>query len=262
MAELSSEWIYWCLVNGLPAIGAGILFLVYRPFGERFAWNVEHRPSSIYLGVGFLLRAGLFIHIITATYWDEIRWMVWGNAVFAGVLLGVTMIWGERFHWKRFVAIGWLFLYIEEPVWMFSLVPEARAAAAAAGPLSGAAIHPFLAGVLWLEAAVMLAAGVYLFFLDRIPDPLWPWKPDLVSARVLAGWPLAWAVWAPSLALAGSWPAARSGVLLNLFWLGASVIALLVFGRLFDLSRRVTRLHLAVMAGLFILLLAGYLLQI
>jgi hypothetical protein len=28
--------------------------------------------------------------------------MVWGNAVFAGVLQRVTAIWGERFHWRRF----------------------------------------------------------------------------------------------------------------------------------------------------------------
>jgi hypothetical protein len=261
MAELSREWLYWCLVNGIPAIGAGLLFLVYPPLGGRFAWNVENRQSSIYLGTGFLLRAGLFISIITARYWDEIRWMVWGNAVFAGVLLGVTMIWGERFHWRRFLAIGWLFLYIEEPVWMFSLVPEARAAAAAAGPLPGAPVNPFLTGVLVFEALVMLGVGIYLFFLDRFPNPIWPWKPDLVSARVLAGWPLAWAAWAPALAFAGSWAAARSGVVLNLVWLGMVLLSLLLFRSQFPLSQRSTRIHLAVTAGLFVLILGGFLLQ-
>jgi len=261
MAQLSNEWFYWSLVNGIPAAFATIMFIVYKPFGEKFAWNVEHRQSSIYLGTGFLLRAGLFVHIIFAQYWAEIKWMVWGNAVFAGVLLGITMIYGERFYWRRLIAIIWLFLYIEEPVWMFSLVPEAQAAAAAAGPLTAAPLHPVLQAVLLLEALVMLAAGVYLFFLNKFPDPMWPWKPDLVSARILAGWPLAWVAWASTLAFAGSWLEARGGVLLNLVWLGAVLVSLLVFRPQFDLSNRSTRIHAAVTGGLFVLLLAGYLLQ-
>lgn len=260
MAELSREWLYWALVNGIPAAGATILFLFYRPFGERFAWNVENRQSSIYLGTGFLLRAGLFVTIITARYWAEISWMVWGNVVFAGVLLGVTMIYGERFHWQRLIAIIWLFLYIEEPVWMLFLVPQARAAAAA-GPLAIGSIHPVLQVVLLVEAAVMLVAGIYLFFINKFPNPSWPWLPDLVSARVLSGWPLAWAAWAPALAFAGSWSAARAGVLLNLVWLGAVLTSLFIFRSQFNLSQPATRLHVAVMGTIFALLLAGYLLQ-
>lgn len=261
MPELSREWTYWSLVNGIPAAIATILFLVYRPFGERFAWNVEQRQSSIFLGTGFLLRAGLFAHIISATSWSEVRWMVWGNAVFAAVLLGVTMIYGERFDWRRLIAIIWLFLYIEEPVWMFALVPQAQAVAAAIGPVSGAPTHPLLQVALFVEAVVMLVAGVYLFFLNKVADPIWPWRPDLVSARILAGWPLAWAVWAPTLALAGSWREAQSGVLLNIVWLGAILVSLVIFRSQFDLSQRSTRIPAAVIAALFVLLLIGYLLQ-
>lgn len=261
MAELSREWFYWCLINGIPAAAATLAFLFFPGVGSIFAWNVENRQSSIYLGTGFLLRAGLFVHIITARYWDEISWMVWGNAVFAGVLLGVTMIWGERFHWRRFLAIGWLFLYIEEPVWMFSLVPEARQAAAAAGPLIGERVNPFLVGVLLIEAAVMLVAGVGMFFQKRYPNAFLPWKPDLVSARILAGWPLGWVAWALTLALASSWEAARSGVLLNLMWLGAVLASIFVFRGQFDLSQRATRLHIGGVAALFALLLAGFIIQ-
>jgi hypothetical protein len=262
MAELSQEWVYWCIVNGVPAAGAALLFLVWPLFGERFAWNVEHRQSSIFLGTGFLLRAGLFVSIVRATYWEEIEWMVWGNTIFAAVLLGITMIYGERFHWKRFVAIGWLFLYIEEPVWMLSLVPEARGAAAAAGPLTGAALHPVLIGVLWVEAVVMLVIGIYLFFLNKAKNPIWPWMPDLVSQRILAGWPLGWAAWASALALAGTWAAASAGVMLNIIWLAAILISILVFSKLFDLKKRATRLMLAVSTLFLVGLLVAYFLQI
>jgi hypothetical protein len=261
MAELSREWVTWSLVNGIPAAFATLLFLIYPPFGKNFAWNVEHRQSSIFLGTGFLLRAGLFVHIITARYWGEISWMTWGNAVFAGVLLGVTMIWGERFVWRRLIAIIWLFLYIEEPVWMLSLVPAARAAAAAAGPLPVEPIHPFLQGVLLLEAIVMLVAGLHLFFMDRFARPLWPWTPDPISRRILAGWPLAWAAWAPTLAFSGTWLAVRGGVALNLVWLGAVFLSLFLFRRQFDLSGRPARLVAGVTALFFVLLLAGYFIQ-
>jgi hypothetical protein len=262
MAELSQEWLYWSLVNGIPAAIGTIFFLVRPGFAKRFAWDVEHRQSGIYFGTGFLLRAGLFVHIISATYWGQIRWMVWGNGVFAGVLLGVTMIWGDVFRWRRPVAWIWLFLYIEEPIWMVSLVPQARAAGAGLGPVPGEAIHSLLQVVLWAEAAVMLVAGIYLFILNRASEPYWPWRPNSTSARIMAGWPLAWAAWAPTLALAETWAEASGGVLLNIIWLGGVLASLFVFRSRFDFSRRVTRAYVAVTGALFALLLIGYLVQI
>lgn len=262
MSELSQEWLYWSLVNGIPAAVGALLFLTVPRFGKRFAWDIKHRQSAIFLGTGFLLRAGLFVHIIRATYWGDIRWMVWGNAVFAGVLLGVTMIWGDFFRWRRPVALIWLFLYIEEPIWMVSLVPQARAAVEGAGPVPGATIHVLLQTVLWAEAAVMLATGMYLFLLDKFDNPLWPWRPDRISARIMAGWPLAWAAWAPTLALAETWSEARGGVLLNVIWLAAMLASLVVFRSQFELSRRLTRIYAVVISLLFALLLIGYALQI
>ena len=261
MPPLSPEWLYWSLINGVPATVATVLFLLYQPFAKRFAWDIDHRQSGIFFGTGFLLRAALFAHIITAASWGEIRWMVWGNAVFAGVLLGVTVIYGEIFKWRRPIAMIWLFLYIEEPVWMLSLVPEARAAVAEIGPVAGGEIHPLLQFSLWAEGALMLVAGVHLFFMNKVPEPRWPWRPDLVSARIMAGWPLAWAAWAPALALAENWGEARGGVVLNMIWLATILASLVAFRSQFDLSRRPTRFYAAVIAVLFTALLIGYLLQ-
>src|SRR5262245_3536881 len=148
MPTLSPEWQAWCLVNGLPAAIGSILLLFVPSFAGRFAWDIEHRQSAIFIGAGFVMRAGLFWTIFHATTWHEIEWMVWGNVVFAAVLLGVTMIWGEKFVWSRPVAVLWLFLYIEEPVWMLSLVPEARAAALTVPSTLGADLSPFLRGAL------------------------------------------------------------------------------------------------------------------
>jgi hypothetical protein len=261
MPTLSHEWIYWSLMNGLPAAFATLAFIAYAPFGKLFAWEVEHRQSAIFLGTGFLLRAALFVHVGKAVTWDEIRWLIWGNAVFAAVLLGVTMVYGERFKWRRLIAVIWLFLYIEEPIWMLSLVPGAQAAAPGAAPALGGVVNLFSQGVLWAEALVMLVAGIYLFFLNRVSTPFWPWHPDLVSARVMAGFPLAWAAWAPALALSPYWTEAQAGVLINIIWLGAMLTSLLVFRSQFDFSQLPTRVYTAVIAVLFGLLLLAYLFQ-
>ncbi len=152
-------------------------------------------------------------------------------------------------------------IYSEEPVWMISLVPQARAAAAGLGPLPGGELHLLLKAVLWIEAVVMLVAGLYLFFLNRFSEPLWPWRPDPISHRIMAGFPLAWAAWAPTLALAGSWAEARVGILLNIIWLGVLLATLAVFRSQFDLSRRPTRIYGGGIAILFVLAVLSYLLQ-
>lgn len=261
MVEFSREWLYWCLMNGVPAAIATVLFLVWPRFArDHFAWVVGDRQSAIFFGTGFLLRAALFVHIATASSWHEVEWMVWGNAVFAVVLLGVTMIYGDFFKWSRPIAIIWLFLYIEEPVWMFTLVPEARAASWPA--LANAPLNSLLQAALWLEAVVMLVVGVYLYFIKVPDEPIWPWYPDIVSAKIMAGFPLAWAVWAPTLALSGSWAEARGGVALNLVWLGAMLASLAVFRSRFDFSRREMQAYAGALGALFLLLAVGYGLQL
>jgi hypothetical protein len=168
------------------------------------------------------------------------------------------MIWGEQFHWSRPVAILWLFLYIEEPVWMISLVSDARAQAAALPAGAGAALSPLLQLLLLLEAVVLLAASTRLLAPGRSPAWLWPWDADRVSARIMAGFTLGWATWAVTLAFAADWPAARGGVLLNLIWIGATLIAMALFRSAFDWGKTSTRLFAAVAALLFGALLALY----
>jgi hypothetical protein len=259
MPPLSSEWAIWSLMNGLPALFATVAFLFYPPFQKMFAWDVRDRQSGIFLGTGFLLRTALFVTVITAKSWGEIRWLTWGNAVFAAVLLGVTLVWGDFFEWNRIIAIIWLYLYIEEPVWMLTLVPQAQAAAS--GVVPGSEILPLTKAVLWVEALVMLAAGTYLFFIDRMRDSAWPWQPDLVSARIMAGFPLAWTAWAVTLALAPTWSEARSGVILNIIWLAAIIASVLVFRSQFDMRRRTVQVYAAVTMVLLLALAGVYFAQ-
>jgi hypothetical protein len=266
--NLTNEWTIWLLINGIPAVIAATAFLLWPPWDRKFGWNVIPRASGILLGVGFLMRTAMYVQQFTANMADQyvqMRWLHWGNVVFAAVLLGVTCVWGDHFHWRRPVAIIWLFLYIEEPIWMLTLWPRSEAAfyaAIADGSLSlaGAPVNPVLQGALFIEAAVMFVYGVGLFLFNRFPNVL-PFKPDLVSARVLAGWPLAYVLWAPALALSPNFEAARGGIIVNMVFLAALIVAILVFRSHFDLSNRTTRLMLIGAAALLLLLLIGFVLQ-
>ncbi len=259
MPPLSFEWTLWSLMNGLPALIATLAFLLYPPF-DQFAWDIEDRRSGIFIGTGFLLRVALFVQVITARSWGEIRWLTLGNAVFAAVLLGVTLIWGDFFKWSRPIAVIWLFLYVEEPVWMLSLVPQAQAAAGAA-IVPGGEVLLLTKAVLFLEAVAMLASGLYLIFLNRIAHPIWPWRPDLISARIMAGFPLSWATWAPTLALAPTWGEARGGVIVSMVWLAAVLASLIVFQSKFDLRQRTTQIYMAAIAGLLAAQAGTYFIQ-
>jgi hypothetical protein len=176
------------------------------------------------------------------------------------VLLGTTCVWGDTFHWRRLTAILWLFLYIEEPVWMLTLLPQSEAAVADQAPLPGGPIHPVLQGGLFLEAAIMLVFGIVLFLHPRWTRIV-PWHPDHTSAKILAGWPLSYAVWAPTLALAPSIGESRGGIIVNIIWLVAVAAAMLLWRKEFDWSQRSARLILGVCVGLAALLVVGLVLQ-
>jgi hypothetical protein len=256
--QLGFEWKLWILVNGLPAVVAALGFLITARWDRNFGWDVLPRAAGISLGIGFLMRAAMYVQQFTAGSYLEMRWLHWGNVVFAGVLLGATCVWGDQFKWRRLTAIGWLFLYIEEPVWMLTLWPRSDAAISAAAPIGTSPINGLLQGALFLEAAVMLVAGLVIF-MNR-PGAMSP-QPDLMSARVLAGWPLSYVVWAPTLALAPTFAESRGGILVNMIWLAAWVVLPLLFRKHFDLAHRNTRIWMAGCAVLLVLMLAGWFAQ-
>jgi hypothetical protein len=254
--NLDLEWTLWILLNGIPAFVTSTLFFIWPPWDTKFGWNVIPRASGVMLGVGFLMRWVMYVQQITAGAYQEMRWLHLGNTVFAAVLLGTTCIFGDTFHWRRATAIIWLFLYIEEPVWMLTLLPSSAAAVAGQPPLPGGPINPLLQAGLFLEAAIMLVFGLALIVYPRWPRIV-PWQPDPTSAKILAGWPLSYAVWAPTLALAASIGESRGGIVVNIVWLAATALAMLIWRRHFDWSQRSAKLIFGVSAGLAALLAIG-----
>jgi len=255
--NLALEWKLWILLNGLPAIFATTMFLLRPAFAHQFGWNVEPRASGIMMGVGFLMRAAMYVQQFTAPTYFDMKWLHAGNMVFAAVLLGTTCVWGDTFHWRRFIAIAWLFLYIEEPVWMLTLLPKSDASLSGlVGDAFFGASHPLLFYTLLLEAAIMLVFGIALFLWPRFPNII-PWTPDHTSAKILAGWPLSYVLWAPALAFAERIEDSRGGVIVNIIWLAAVALALLIFRNQFDWSKPSAKIIFGGCAGLAALLTVG-----
>jgi len=211
---------------------------------------------------GFIMRGAMFLFITRAASWGEIRWLILGTSVYGLILLAASMVHGDKFHWRQPLAILWFILYLEEPIWMLTLVPDSRAAVAASGVLAlpGAPINTFLQAVLWLEAAVLIVVGLSMLLQLRTTT-FWPWNPDVVSAVVISGFPIGWSLWASALARAPSWAEASVGVLINIFWLLMVFVSLLIFRRLFDFSNRVTRVLAFTNLLFLVLLIAGYLMH-
>ena len=260
--QLANEWIFWIAVNGLPALLTAVLFLTTTWLDKNFGWNIPKRGVAIGLGLGFLMRSVMYVQQLSAAWagnYAAMKWLHLGNAVFTVVLLGSTCIWGDKFHWRRLFAIGWLFLYVEEPVWTLTLWPRSEDALLHSASFLDAVtpVNPLLGGVLFLEAAIMLVVGIILF--ANRPGVVYP-QPDTMSAKVLAGWPLSYVVWAPTLALSG-FAAAWGGIIVNMIWLAAWIVAMLVFRKHFDLAHRSNKIWLGVCAVLLVLLSVGLVVQ-
>jgi hypothetical protein len=223
----------WAVVNGVPAFFGGVMFIIapavrraWRSapdgigyFDQRFAWDIAQRRDALLLGVGYVFRGLLFLHVFLAATWVEIRWIVWGNVLFAAVLLLVTLVWGDLFRWRRPAAIGWLFLYIEEPIWMLTLVPRLQAESVEVG---GDGLPVWLGGLLLVQAVVVLIIGLWFFF--RRPES----QGDRISSRILAGFFVGWTGWALALAVARSWDEAVWGIALDVLWTVGTVAVLVL----------------------------------
>ena len=225
----------WAIVNGVPAFFGGVMFIIapyvrrlfprvpdgLGYFDQRFAWDIAQRRDALLLGVGYVFRGLLFLQVFLAASWVEVRWIVWGNVLFAAVLLLVTLVWGDLFRWHRFAAIGWLFLYIEEPIWMLTLVPRLQAESVEVG---GDGLPIAVIAVLLVEAIVTLIVGLWFFFRrpESQGDRIWS-RPRRVLRGVdgLGG---------GARVRAQAWDEAIWGIALDILW-AVGTVAVLVFVR-------------------------------
>ena len=193
-----------------------VIWLVFFPdTATQFAWPIPHRLAAMFIGTGFILRSFLGWRLWREKYWYRLRWIVWGNYAFLGVLFLATYWHLNEMNWKSniYIAHIWVLAYTIEPLMLVLIEPhgaESRAplpAEVAEGPVS-----------IWMKRllGVIFIMGVtgagFLFINPTFAATRWPWTFDPFNARVMAAWPAACAVWAATMYFGRDWAEIKLGV--------------------------------------------------
>jgi hypothetical protein len=181
----------WGFLGAAAAAWFAIWMLFFPDFvPTHFAWNVQPRFAQVVIGAGYIFRVAFFLNVAFERDWLRLRWIVWGNLVFTGVLLFATYWHAAEFLWNPFqspVAHIWIVLYIFEPVVMIYLLPP---------------------GI--LRAPAPATGGPLLLLNPEFAATRWPWELNGLDARIVAAWALGWAVWCGTMAFATDWHEIRS----------------------------------------------------
>jgi hypothetical protein len=201
----------WGLLGAAFAGWFAVWFLFFPQFvPTHFAWDIQPRFAQAVIGAGYIFRTAFFLAIAFGRDWFRLRWIVYGNLVFTGVLLFATYWHAPEFLWNPFVspvAHIWLVLYIFEPVVMLYVLPPGILRAPA--PTTGGPIVLLFRRYLVFVTGLLLMFGLLLLLNPEFASARWPWELNELDARIFAAWPLGWAFWCGTMAFASDWDEIR-----------------------------------------------------
>lgn len=201
----------WGLLGAAAAAWFAVWFLLFPQFvPDYFAWDIEPRFAQVFIGAGYVFRTAFFLNAAFERSWLRLRWIVWGNLVFTGVLLFATYWHAPEFHWNPFetpLAHIWIVLYIFEPVVMLYLIPSGTMSAP--GLTSGGPILAWFRRFLVLVTGFLLMNGLLILLNPEFAATRWPWELNGLDARIAAAWFLGWAAWCGTMAFARDWDEIR-----------------------------------------------------
>ena len=204
------------LAWGLLGAGAAAWFAVWMLFFPQsvptlFAWDVQPRFAQVFIGAGYIFRTAFFLNVAFEKNWLRLRWIVWGNLVFTGVLLLATYWHLQDFVWnptRSWLGHIWIVLYVFEPVVMLYLLPPGILRAAP--PATGGPIGGWFRKYLVLVTGTLLLFGLLPFMDWTFVEPRWPWQLNELDAQMTSAWFLGWAAWCGTMAFAADWDEIRT----------------------------------------------------
>ncbi|MBI5879487.1 MAG: hypothetical protein HZB53_17700 [Chloroflexi bacterium] len=229
MATNPLQWKLWSLTNWVPGIVSIILLLFVPSWAvDGFAWAVPVRMSQVFIAFSLIYRSGFFGSVFRGMSWRRLRYMFAGNFAFSMVLLTTTFLHPDKFRFDLPTGWIWLFLYLEEPIWMVLLYREAEKHVLPRiekpNPLAGG-----LRFLLAAQAIVLGGAGGMMFVSPAALANIWPWDLAPVTARVAAGFLIAFCIWSVTLAARDDWEEVKFGMQMNLLWYALVLVSYLVF---------------------------------
>jgi len=209
-------------------------FLILPETGKYFAWPVVPELTAMFLGAGFILRSYFGYHLWRDKYWYTVRWSMFGDFAFLGVLFITTWWHVSEMNWNlQGVSSGlrifslvithvWILAYTFEPLTVFLLHPrDAEAQASVPVNLSeGELLRPLKSALL---AMFYLGAALWalFFFTPEFANTRWPWELNPFDARIMSAWFAGVTVWSMTMYFMKDWAEVKMGVrAILLFLLG------------------------------------------
>src|SRR5574340_1170499 len=98
---------------------AFVAWLVFLPgLASYFAWPIEDRLSSMFIGASFALRAFEGWLMWREPDWSRLRWMSWGTIAFLTIIFAATYWHLDLMNWAplNLATIIWMLAYTAEPL--------------------------------------------------------------------------------------------------------------------------------------------------
>ena len=150
------EWKIWAPMNGVPGVVTVLLLYLVPSFAVDTFRLAGTRPRQRTVPRGLVLfRGAFFLLIFLGVPWNRLRYFIWGNITFALVLLLSTFVHADKFRFDLFTGWLWLFLYLEEPIWMVFLISRASRQPATAS-VQPVALLPAFKLFLFAQALVLI----------------------------------------------------------------------------------------------------------
>jgi hypothetical protein len=196
VAPLFRVWLWIEVLFGLAAIS--VLGLRPEETATRFAWHIEPEAVASALGGFYIATAPTLVLQAVARRWEMIRVFVLPAIAFTTAELIATLLHLDRFSVGTLPFNVWLASYVLPPgIFLLAYVYHQRGALPRP---SARALPPGLWRALLSIGALWTVSAVIGFVFPAYLTGSFPWKLTPLTARVLAGWEIAFATLLLSIA--------------------------------------------------------------
>jgi hypothetical protein len=179
----------------IPFLVAAFLILYLSPDtnGDRFAWAVKPRISSMFLGATYLSGVVYFVTLALGRSWRQTRMGLLPVTTFASLMAIATILHWDRFNHDHPAFWLWSGLYFTTPFLVFSAWYWNNRVNPAETPPGEMVVPRPVQAAIGLASLAGLAGAVGLFLVPDLFIGVWPWLLSPLTARVTAG---EWALFA------------------------------------------------------------------
>lgn len=186
---LSTRLIF--IVSAFLAFIAGIqLYILTDNTAHYFAWTINQPLSAAFLGAGYWTGVTLLLFSIRERAWANIRIALAAVSTFAPLLLIVTLLHLDRFHFNSddgvavVAAWAWILVYLAVPFLLLVLfILQLRTPGGDPPRLTPI---PLLVRVLiGANAAISFLVGGILLIAPQLFFNTWPWELTPLAGRAI-----------------------------------------------------------------------------